>query len=234
MQRRSFLALAGSVCALRSVGETPANLALRLPAGRSFGDAVNGMAVHTNGNLLVAHTGGIAGVAEFSPDGAWVRDWASEFASQGQDVFATVDAIWAAGHASHDLGGISKYSLDGKLLGTWQASGVTSIAVAKEGHVYATLADGDFHGIAKLDFPNPIAQFGKRGRRESEFRYPKDLVIHEQSPIQLEVFDSSNNRKVWLSSTGQWVKSEPAKAKPRTIRWQNKVWTAQWLPGGLA
>ncbi len=103
---------------------------------------------------------------------------------------------------------IEKFDITGKYLSQWTSNGVSAQAISPAGDVYAlNTAQGQ---VTKFDLEGKqLAQFGKVGGANGEFRFPNAIAVGKDS--SLYVADTGNQRIQKFDDKGVFQKAWGAK-----------------------
>ncbi|MBN9388215.1 MAG: hypothetical protein J0I20_09210 [Chloroflexi bacterium] len=103
---------------------------------------------------------------------------------------------------------IEKFDITGKYLSQWTSNGVSALAISPAGEVYAL--NTSQAQVTKFDLDGKqLAQFGKLGSGNGEFRFPNALAVGKDN--SLYVADTGNQRIQKFDDKGTFQKAWGAK-----------------------
>ena len=172
----------------------PATSAVGAPAPWNFGQ-VSGVAINSNGNVLVLHRGAHP-ILEFESSGKLVRSWGDELVSDGK-VFTVAPEFQVEGRTIHS----AVYGPAGCI-----ACGAHAIRVDREGSIWLVNASG--HVVYKMNQQGEvIMQLGTKGvsgTGHDTFNLPTDVAFAPSGDIY--VSDGyANERVVRFSPDGKYL-----------------------------
>ncbi len=172
----------------------PATSAIGAPGPWNFGQ-VSGVAINSNGNVLVLHRGAHP-ILEFESTGKFVRSWGDELISDGK-AFTLAPEDQVEGRTIHS----AVYGPAG-----CAACGAHSIRVDREGSIW--LVDATGHVVYKMNQQaQVIMQLGSKGvsgTGRDTFNMPTDVAFAPNGDIY--VSDGyANERVVKFSRRGEYL-----------------------------
>jgi DNA-binding beta-propeller fold protein YncE len=180
--------------------------------GRGNGqfDSPIGIAVDSNGNILVADTGN-GRIEKFSPTGTFISSMGTKGAGTGQLGDPNGIAIDGAGNiyvADASNHRVEKLTTDGKLIAEWKGSepgfyGPRRIAIGPEGSVY--VVDQGHSRIAKLSPDGQVlSAWGSKGNGDGQFDDPAAVAV-DPTANKVYVADPLNKRIQVFDASGKFL-----------------------------
>lgn len=220
----------------------------KLPAGKTFGNATQGMAIDSVGNIYVTHGGSPGSLFVFDAKGKFIKALAMNFMEKGVSVGHGIDIrkegkqefMYLSPAVRKATFGFAKMTLDGELV--WHKD---RSAIAKDSGLYekkgarfrATnvnfLPDGgyclgDGYGSGYLHLYDKddryVRSFGGGGATDGKFKTPHGQWLDDRDGVpKIAVCDRANSRLQWFTPDGKHLKTLGGFLFPADIDIQGEV-----------